>query len=46
MRIGIGLPAAVPGTDMTTLGPWAAESELAGNFHVGNMRSFRSGVHA
>ncbi len=30
MRIGIGLPAAVPGTDMTTLGDWAAESERAG----------------
>ena len=26
MRIGIGLPAAVPGTDMTTLGQWAADS--------------------
>jgi alkanesulfonate monooxygenase SsuD/methylene tetrahydromethanopterin reductase-like flavin-dependent oxidoreductase (luciferase family) len=30
MRIGIGLPAAVPGTDMTTIGRWAAEAEDAG----------------
>jgi alkanesulfonate monooxygenase SsuD/methylene tetrahydromethanopterin reductase-like flavin-dependent oxidoreductase (luciferase family) len=30
MRIGIGLPAAVPGTDATTLGRWASESEDAG----------------
>jgi alkanesulfonate monooxygenase SsuD/methylene tetrahydromethanopterin reductase-like flavin-dependent oxidoreductase (luciferase family) len=30
MRIGIGLPAAVPGTDMTTLGRWAADGERAG----------------
>jgi alkanesulfonate monooxygenase SsuD/methylene tetrahydromethanopterin reductase-like flavin-dependent oxidoreductase (luciferase family) len=30
MRIGIGVPAAVPGTDMTTLGQWAADSERAG----------------
>jgi alkanesulfonate monooxygenase SsuD/methylene tetrahydromethanopterin reductase-like flavin-dependent oxidoreductase (luciferase family) len=30
MRIGIGLPAAVPGTDMTTLGEWAAAAERAG----------------
>jgi hypothetical protein len=35
MRIGIGLPAAVPGTDMTTLGRWAAESERAGFAAVG-----------
>jgi alkanesulfonate monooxygenase SsuD/methylene tetrahydromethanopterin reductase-like flavin-dependent oxidoreductase (luciferase family) len=35
MRIGIGLPAAVPGTDMTTLGRWAAESERAGFHSVG-----------
>jgi alkanesulfonate monooxygenase SsuD/methylene tetrahydromethanopterin reductase-like flavin-dependent oxidoreductase (luciferase family) len=35
MRIGIGLPAAVPGTDMTTLGRWAAESEQAGFASVG-----------
>jgi alkanesulfonate monooxygenase SsuD/methylene tetrahydromethanopterin reductase-like flavin-dependent oxidoreductase (luciferase family) len=35
MRIGIGLPAAVPGTDMTTLGHWAADSERAGFAAVG-----------
>lgn len=35
MRIGIGLPAAVPGTDMTTLGQWAADSERAGFASVG-----------
>lgn len=35
MRIGIGLPAAVPGTDMTTLGQWAADSERAGFDAVG-----------
>ncbi|MEU4324822.1 hypothetical protein [Nonomuraea dietziae] len=35
MRIGVGLPAAVPGTDMTTLGQWAADSERAGFDAVG-----------
>lgn len=35
LRIGIGLPAAVPGTDMTTLGQWAADSERAGFAAVG-----------
>jgi alkanesulfonate monooxygenase SsuD/methylene tetrahydromethanopterin reductase-like flavin-dependent oxidoreductase (luciferase family) len=35
VRIGIGLPAAVPGTDMTTLGRWAADSERAGFAAVG-----------
>jgi alkanesulfonate monooxygenase SsuD/methylene tetrahydromethanopterin reductase-like flavin-dependent oxidoreductase (luciferase family) len=29
-RIGIGLPAAVPGTPATTIGPWAAASERRG----------------
>jgi alkanesulfonate monooxygenase SsuD/methylene tetrahydromethanopterin reductase-like flavin-dependent oxidoreductase (luciferase family) len=35
VKIGIGLPAAVPGTDMTTLGQWAADSERAGFAAVG-----------
>ena len=35
VRIGIGLPAAVPGSDMTRLGEWAAESERAGFAAVG-----------
>jgi alkanesulfonate monooxygenase SsuD/methylene tetrahydromethanopterin reductase-like flavin-dependent oxidoreductase (luciferase family) len=35
VRVGIGLPAAVPGTDMTTLGQWAAESERAGFAAIG-----------
>lgn len=35
MRIGIGLPAAVPGVDATTIGPWAAEAESAGFASVG-----------
>jgi len=35
MRVGIGLPAAVPGTDMTLLGRWAAEAEGAGFASVG-----------
>ena len=35
MRIGIGLPAAVPGADMTTLGQWAADAERAGFDAVG-----------
>jgi len=35
MRIGIGLPAAVPGADMSTLGQWAAEGERAGFAAVG-----------
>jgi alkanesulfonate monooxygenase SsuD/methylene tetrahydromethanopterin reductase-like flavin-dependent oxidoreductase (luciferase family) len=30
MRIGIGLPAAVPGTEATMLGRWASESEDLG----------------
>jgi alkanesulfonate monooxygenase SsuD/methylene tetrahydromethanopterin reductase-like flavin-dependent oxidoreductase (luciferase family) len=30
MRIGIGLPAAVPGVDATTIGDWAEEAERAG----------------
>jgi alkanesulfonate monooxygenase SsuD/methylene tetrahydromethanopterin reductase-like flavin-dependent oxidoreductase (luciferase family) len=30
LRIGIGLPAAVPGTDAVSIGPWAAESEERG----------------
>ncbi|GAA3211643.1 LLM class flavin-dependent oxidoreductase [Nonomuraea helvata] len=30
MRIGIGLPSAVPGADARSIGPWAAESELRG----------------
>lgn len=30
MRIGIGLPAAVPGTAATAIGRWAAESERLG----------------
>jgi alkanesulfonate monooxygenase SsuD/methylene tetrahydromethanopterin reductase-like flavin-dependent oxidoreductase (luciferase family) len=35
VRIGIGLPAAVPGADMTKLGQWAADSEHAGFDAVG-----------
>jgi alkanesulfonate monooxygenase SsuD/methylene tetrahydromethanopterin reductase-like flavin-dependent oxidoreductase (luciferase family) len=35
MRVGIGLPAAVPGTDMTALGRWAARSEQVGFASVG-----------
>jgi len=30
LRIGIGLPAAVPGTDAASIGRWAAESEERG----------------
>jgi alkanesulfonate monooxygenase SsuD/methylene tetrahydromethanopterin reductase-like flavin-dependent oxidoreductase (luciferase family) len=30
MRVGIGLPAAVPGANMSTLGSWAAQAEEAG----------------
>jgi alkanesulfonate monooxygenase SsuD/methylene tetrahydromethanopterin reductase-like flavin-dependent oxidoreductase (luciferase family) len=30
MRVGIGLPAAVPEADMTRIGDWAAEAERAG----------------
>jgi hypothetical protein len=30
VRIGIGLPAAVPGTPATAVGAWAAESERMG----------------
>jgi alkanesulfonate monooxygenase SsuD/methylene tetrahydromethanopterin reductase-like flavin-dependent oxidoreductase (luciferase family) len=35
MRVGIGLPAAVPETDMTLIGRWAAEAERAGFASVG-----------
>lgn len=35
MRIGIGLPAAVPETNMTLIGSWAAEAERAGFESVG-----------
>jgi alkanesulfonate monooxygenase SsuD/methylene tetrahydromethanopterin reductase-like flavin-dependent oxidoreductase (luciferase family) len=35
VRVGIGLPAAVPGADMTSLGQWAAEGERAGFGAVG-----------
>ena len=35
MRVGLGLPAAVPGVDATTIGPWAAEAEHAGFASVG-----------
>jgi hypothetical protein len=35
MRIGIGLPAAVPGVDATVIGTWAAASERAGFASVG-----------
>lgn len=35
MRIGIGLPAAVPGVEATTIGPWAAEAERVGFDSVG-----------
>src|SRR5262249_47293943 len=35
MRVGIGLPAAVPDADMTVLGRWAAEAECAGFASVG-----------
>jgi alkanesulfonate monooxygenase SsuD/methylene tetrahydromethanopterin reductase-like flavin-dependent oxidoreductase (luciferase family) len=35
MRIGIGLPAAVPDADMTLMGRWAAEAEAAGFASVG-----------
>ena len=35
MRLGIGLPAAVPDTEMTLVGRWAAEAERAGFASVG-----------
>jgi alkanesulfonate monooxygenase SsuD/methylene tetrahydromethanopterin reductase-like flavin-dependent oxidoreductase (luciferase family) len=35
MRIGIGLPAAVPGVDATTIATWAAHAEGAGFASVG-----------
>jgi alkanesulfonate monooxygenase SsuD/methylene tetrahydromethanopterin reductase-like flavin-dependent oxidoreductase (luciferase family) len=35
MRLGIGLPAAVPETNMTEIGRWAAEAEDAGFSSVG-----------
>jgi alkanesulfonate monooxygenase SsuD/methylene tetrahydromethanopterin reductase-like flavin-dependent oxidoreductase (luciferase family) len=35
MRVGIGLPAAVPGVDASMIGAWAAEAERAGFASVG-----------
>jgi alkanesulfonate monooxygenase SsuD/methylene tetrahydromethanopterin reductase-like flavin-dependent oxidoreductase (luciferase family) len=35
MRIGIGLPAAVPGVDATSIGDWAETAERAGFASVG-----------
>ncbi|PZF83912.1 LLM class flavin-dependent oxidoreductase [Jiangella anatolica] len=35
MRIGIGLPAAVPGVDARVIGPWAAAAEQAGFASLG-----------
>lgn len=35
MNVGIGLPAAVPGADMTSVGRWAAEAERAGFASLG-----------
>jgi alkanesulfonate monooxygenase SsuD/methylene tetrahydromethanopterin reductase-like flavin-dependent oxidoreductase (luciferase family) len=35
MRVGIGLPAAVPGVDATVIGPWAAECERTGFSSLG-----------
>jgi alkanesulfonate monooxygenase SsuD/methylene tetrahydromethanopterin reductase-like flavin-dependent oxidoreductase (luciferase family) len=35
VRIGIGLPAAVPDVDATTIGAWAAEAEDAGFASIG-----------
>src|SRR4030095_1008288 len=35
MRVGIGLPAAVPGVDATVIGSWAAQSERAGFASLG-----------
>jgi alkanesulfonate monooxygenase SsuD/methylene tetrahydromethanopterin reductase-like flavin-dependent oxidoreductase (luciferase family) len=35
MKVGIGLPAAVPDTDMTRVGAWAAAAEAAGFESVG-----------
>jgi len=35
MRVGIGLPAAVPGVDATMTGPWATASERAGFTSLG-----------
>lgn len=34
MKIGIGLPAAVPDVDATTIGAWAAEAEGADAVHA------------
>ncbi len=35
IRVGIGLPAGVPGTDMTLVGRWAIEAEQTGFASVG-----------
>lgn len=35
MKVGMGLPAAVPGADATVIGPWATASERAGFTSLG-----------
>ena len=35
MKVGMGLPAAVPGVDATVIGPWATASERAGFTSLG-----------
>jgi alkanesulfonate monooxygenase SsuD/methylene tetrahydromethanopterin reductase-like flavin-dependent oxidoreductase (luciferase family) len=35
MKVGIGLPAAVPGTDMRIIGAWAERAENVGFASVG-----------
>lgn len=35
MRIGVGLPAAIPGSDASELGEWAARAEAFGFASVG-----------
>ena len=35
VRVGIGLPAAVPGLDGAVLGPWAVQSERVGFASLG-----------
>ncbi len=43
VRLGIGLPAAVPDADIRLLGRWAAEAERAGFEFVGVIDPLRRG---
>lgn len=46
MGVGVGLPAAVPGVDATTIGEWAGEAERAGFASLGVKAGVREARNA